>query len=81
MRKSLIRKNKPLFAIILFLVSFSLLNYVKPDFVYNKDGSLRQFGVGYKNKTIITGWLLSIILSILSYLIVLYYLDYPKTLF
>jgi hypothetical protein len=81
MRKSLIRKNKPLFAIILFLVSFSLLNYVKPDFVYNKDGSLRQFGLGYKNKTIITGWLLSIILAILSYLIVLYYLDYPKTLF
>ena len=81
MRKSLIRKNKPLFAIILFLVSFSLLNYAKPDFVYNKDGSLRQFGLGYKNKTIITGWLLSIILAILSYLIVLYYLDYPKTLF
>ena len=81
MRKSLIRKNKPLFAIILFLVSFSLINYIKPDFVYNKDGSLRQFGLGYKNKTIITGWLLSIILAILSYLIVLYYLDYPKTLF
>lgn len=81
MRKSLIRNNKPLFAIILFLVSFSLLNYFKPDFVYNKDGSLRQFGLGYQNKTIITGWLLSIILAILSYLIVLYYLDYPKRLF
>tara|TARA_Y100000389_G_scaffold176807_1_gene188584 strand:- start:1039 stop:1284 length:246 start_codon:yes stop_codon:yes gene_type:complete len=81
MRKSLIRNNKPLFAIILFLVSFSLLNYMKPDFIYNKDGSLRQFGLGYKNKTIITSWLLSIILAILSYLTVLYYLEYPKTLF
>ena len=46
--------------------------------MYNEDGSLRQFGLGYKNKTIITGWLLSIILAILSYLFVLYYLDYPK---
>ena len=73
--RRIVRNNKPFFAIILFLILFSFLNYLTPDFMYNEDGSLRQFGLGYKNKTIITGWLISIILAILSYLFVLYYLE------
>ena len=51
---------------------------MKPAFLYNRDGSIRDFGVGYKNKTIVPLWLFSIILSIFSYLFVLYYLAYPK---
>ncbi len=51
---------------------------IKPDFLYKKDGSVREFGVGYKNKTIMPVWLFSIILGILSYIAVLYYLTYPK---
>ena len=34
--------------------------------------------VGYKNKTILPIWLLSIILGIFSYLVVMYYITYPK---
>ena len=37
-----------------------------------KNGSFRQFGVGYKNTTILPLWLISIILAIISYFIVLY---------
>jgi hypothetical protein len=51
---------------------------IKPEFLYNKNGSIREFGVGYKNKTILPVWLFSILLGILSYLFVLYYLVYPK---
>ena len=51
---------------------------LKPNFLYNKDGSIREFGVGYKNKTILPLWLFSIILGILTYVIVLYYLQYYK---
>ena len=47
-------------------------------FLYNNDGSLREFGVGYKNKTILPLWLFSIVLGILTYVLVLYYLTYPK---
>jgi hypothetical protein len=46
---------------------------MKPACFYNKNGSLRDFGVGYRNKTILPVWLLSIILGILCYLAVLYY--------
>jgi hypothetical protein len=48
----------------------------KPNFLYNNDGSLREFGVGYKNKTILPLWLVAILLSMLCYLGVLYYLTY-----
>ena len=76
MNKKLIRNNVTTISILIFLVSFSFINYLKPEFMYNKDGSLRQFGLAYNNKTIISGWLVSIILAILSYLSVRYYLDY-----
>jgi cytochrome b subunit of formate dehydrogenase len=74
--KSLVRQNKTIFAISLFLILFTGFHFIKPDFAYGKDGEFRQFGVGYRNKTVIPIWLISIIVSILSYLIVLYYLQY-----
>lgn len=46
---------------------------MKPSFLYNTDGSIREFGIGYKNKTILPIWLLSIILGILCYVIILFY--------
>tara|TARA_E500000178_G_C16423923_1_gene488574 strand:+ start:237 stop:479 length:243 start_codon:yes stop_codon:yes gene_type:complete len=78
MNKIYLRKNKVFFSIAIFLIIFAFLNYTKPDFLYNKNGSLRQFGIGQSKKTIIPVWLLSIILGILSYLFILYYLESPK---
>jgi hypothetical protein len=49
---------------------------MKPSFLYNTDGSIREFGVGYKNKTIMPVWLVSIILGILCYIAVLAYVAY-----
>jgi len=51
---------------------------MKPSCLYNKDGSIREFGIGYKNKTILPIWLLSLVLGILSYLVVMYITIYPK---
>ena len=50
----------------------------KPAFLYNSDGSIREFGVGYKNKTIMPIWLLSLILGILSYTAIMYYVVHPR---
>jgi hypothetical protein len=73
MFKNYVRENSPLVAIILFLLIFGSIQMIKPVCFYNKDGSIRHFGVGYKNKTILPIWLLSIVLGILSYLAVLFY--------
>ena len=74
MYKQFIRKNVPLVSIILFIIIFGVIQMMKPAFLYNPDGSLREFGIGYKNKTILPVWLLSIVLGILSYVIVLFYI-------
>jgi hypothetical protein len=78
MNRTYIRENAPLFAIILFLIMFGSIQMMKPSCLYNNDGSIREFGVGYRNKTIMPIWLLSLILGILSYLFVLYYVASPK---
>jgi hypothetical protein len=78
MYQQFIRNNPVLTSIILFLVIFILIILGKPGFIFNNDGSLRQFGVGYRNKTILPVWLLAIILGILCYVFVLYSIVHPK---
>ena len=76
MNKTYIREHATLFAILLFLIIFGFIQVMKPSFLYNTDGSIREFGVGYKNKTIMPIWLVSIILGILCYIAVLAYVAY-----
>jgi hypothetical protein len=78
MLKNYVRENAPLAAIILFLFIFGSIQMIKPICFYNKDGSIRHFGVGYRNKTILPIWLLSIVLGILCYLAVLVYISSSK---
>lgn len=73
-----IRNHPTLVSIVLFLLFFIMIVTLKPRFLYNVDGSIRQFGIGYKNKTIFPIWLLSIILGILCYSFVMYYLHFPS---
>jgi uncharacterized membrane protein YozB (DUF420 family) len=76
--RNYIREHIATISILLFVLLFGIIVMIKPAFLYNKDGSIREFGVGYKNKTILPIWLLSIILGILSYLIVMFYIAKPK---
>jgi hypothetical protein len=71
-----IKKNQTLISIILFLIIYFVIQIDHPLFIYNVNGSLKQFGVGYKNKTILPVWLLSIVLGILCYIAVKYYITY-----
>ena len=73
--KKFIKINKLSISIALFLVLFTMLHYFKPGFIYTKDGGFRQFGLGYKNKTVLPIWLFAIIFAIFSYLGILYYLQ------
>ena len=78
MNRSFIKKNTTSIAILMFIVIFFVIQHFKPSFIYKKDGSLRQFGIGYKEKTVLPIWLIAIVLAILSYLFVMYYLAIPK---
>ena len=80
MNKTYIRENITLISVILFVIIFGIIQMMKPACFYNKDGSIREFGIGYKNKTILPIWLLSLILGLLCYLAVLYYVNSIKIL-
>ena len=73
--KQFVRYNKISISILMFLVIFSIIHYLKPGLLYTKDGGFREFGVGYRNKTVIPIWLVSIVLAILCYFSVNLYLQ------
>ena len=74
--KGYIRYHKLNVSILIFIVAFFAIHTIKPAMLYNKDGSFRQFGVGYRHKTVIPIWGVSIVMAIFSYLSVMYYLAY-----
>jgi len=78
MYKTYIRENITVVSTILFIIIFGSIQLMKPACFYNSDGSIREFGIGYRNKTILPIWLLSLVLGILCYLAVLYYVNISK---
>lgn len=66
-----VRGNTTTSAILLFSALFVMVHMIKPSFLYNSDGSLRAFGIGTKNKTVVPMWLVAIILGIMSYFVVI----------
>jgi hypothetical protein len=68
--------NVTLVSIVLFIILFYVIKLLQPGFLFKPDGSMREFGIGYKNKTILPLWLVAILLSMLCYLGVLYYVTY-----
>ena len=78
MNRNFIRRNITSISILIFVILYTLVIIMKPGFLYNNDGTLRQFGLGFRKKTVIPVWLLSIVLAIVSYFSVLYYVAAPK---
>ncbi len=65
--------DKLYLAILLFLTLYLIVVITKPGFIYDHQRNcLRQFGIGYRNTTVITLWLTSILLAIFSYFTVIY---------
>jgi len=62
--------HKVSFSILVFVIFLLIIHITKPAIIYNKDGSFKQFGIGYMNKTVVPIWLVCIILGIFSYLVV-----------
>ena len=52
MNRIFIRKHITSFSIAIFVLIFIIIQYIKPAFLYNSDGSIRHFGLGYRRKTI-----------------------------
>jgi len=68
--KNILKRYVLNFSIFLFIILFTIIHIIRPSLVYNKDGSYRQFGVGYREKTIISILVVSIVLAIFCYIFV-----------
>jgi hypothetical protein len=73
--KGIIRRNVVSISILIYICLYLLIMYIKPSFIFNKNGSLREFGIGSRNKTIIPVWFLAIFISTLSYFSVIYFVS------
>lgn len=78
MYRSFIKKHIISLSILLFILGFYLLQQLAPSFLYKKNGHIRQFGIGYKKKTIIPIWLVALVLAILSYVTIRYLSESAK---
>lgn len=72
--KNVLYKNRIFICIIIFIFIFFIIHYIKPNFIYNNDGSFMQLGLGYTNKTIFPIWIISILLALLTYIGVMYFI-------
>ena len=73
MVKSIVRKHFVSISILIYISIYMMIMYLKPGFLFQKNGSLREFGIGYRNKTIIPVWFIAIFIATLSYFSVMYY--------
>ena len=67
-----LKQNIISLAIIIFIIFYLLLNYIQPGLIYTDIHTLRPFGLGYKNKTVVPLWLAAVYLAIISYVLALY---------
>ena len=81
MYRNFIKNHLTFCAILIFLILYFIILHIKPTLIYEEDGSLRHFGIGYDKRTVLPAWLVAIILAIFSYFFVLYYTSNKKIYF
>lgn len=68
----MLNKTNFTIVILLYLIMYLVVILLKPNFIFDiENDTLRSFGVGYLNKTILPLWLVAILLAIISYFIVI----------
>lgn len=77
MNRNFIKRNITSVAISIFVVAYTFIVLSKTPLIFNKDGSLREFGVGYSSRSVLPAWLVAILIAIISYFSVLYYISMP----
>ena len=64
------RTVRIILSLALFAAAFGGLCWYRPLWLFEPNGVPRTFGVGYREKTILPIWLVSVLLGLLSYMVV-----------
>jgi len=74
--EAMFRKNPKLWMIAIYLFLVAGFLYLRPALAFGRDGRIRPFGTGRKDSTVFPVWLWVFVMAVLSYLTVVYTLDY-----
>ena len=75
-----IKKNIIYVSFVILTICVYVIYETKPDFIYNRDGTFKKFGLGNNSKTIIPIWFSVLILAILIYTTLRFAIILPKIL-
>ncbi len=74
-------ENSTIMSIVIFTTIAITIQYFKPSVMFNENGLMREFGVGYKNKTVFYYPIVLIFIAVVVYILVnLSYLKYANIL-
>lgn len=68
LNNNIFESNKLIFILLIYFILFYFIFSAKPQLLFNKNGTFRDFGAGYNKKTIIPAWFFTILISIGIYI-------------
>lgn len=71
-----IRKNPRLWMVVIYLFLVAGFLYLRPSIAFGKEGRIRPFGVSNKESTVFPMWWWMFAFAVVSYMGVVYMLDY-----
>lgn len=71
-----IRKNPKLWMIVIYLFLVAGFLYLRPAIAFGREGRVRPFGVSNKESTVFPMWWWMFVFAVISYMIVVYILNY-----
>lgn len=74
MYKSFVSRFNLSITIFVFLIIYIIVVNLKPAFLFNKNGTIRNFGLGKSKCSIFPIWLFVIFIAILIYIFIMYYI-------
>ena len=74
--EAMFRKNPKLWMIAIYLFLVAGFLYLRPAVAFGQDGRIRPFGTARKDATVFPVWLWMFVFAVVSYLAVVYSLDY-----
>ena len=74
MNRRTLKKNILPIAILITTILISFVYFMKPDIVFNRDGTLKRFGLGNNSKTVLPMWFVVFIVSVMVYMALRFYL-------
>jgi len=70
--RAILQQNVVFYSILLFLWLFCSIHVMKPPLLYDRFQRFRPFGLGTKQKTVVSIWVVAILLSISCYMVIVY---------